>query len=150
MNKDSGVISKKLRAVNYILVADDDLDDQELIQDALADNAIGTEKLRFVNDGEELIRFLANAKTLPSIILLDLNMPRKSGREALDDIKQNPSFKHIPVVMFTTSDSYIDIKECHKLGCNAYLTKPNNYLDLVGSMKDLVSFWFFQAQILQD
>ncbi|ABG38954.1 response regulator receiver protein [Paraglaciecola sp. T6c] len=150
MNKDSGVISKKLRAVNYILVADDDLDDQELIQDALADNAIGTDKLRFVNDGEELTRFLADAKTLPSIILLDLNMPRKSGREALDDIKQNPSFKHIPVVMFTTSDSDIDIKECHMLGCNAYLTKPNNYLDLVGSMKDLVSFWFFQAQILHD
>ncbi|WP_158768470.1 response regulator [Paraglaciecola sp. L1A13] len=150
MNKDASYISKKIRAVSYILVADDDADDQELIQDAFSDNEIVLDKLRFVDDGEELIHFLENAEILPSIILLDLNMPRKSGREALAEIKQNPTLKHIPVIMFTTSDSEVDIKECHMIGCNAYLTKPNNYIDLVSLMKDLISFWLLQAKIQYD
>ncbi len=150
VNKDASYISKKIRAVSYILVADDDADDQELIQDAFSDNEIVLDKLRFVDDGEELIHFLENAEILPSIILLDLNMPRKSGREALAEIKQNPTLKHIPVIMFTTSDSEVDIKECHMIGCNAYLTKPNNYIDLVSLMKDLISFWLLQAKIQYD
>tara|TARA_R110002153_G_scaffold145231_1_gene296502 strand:+ start:4254 stop:4715 length:462 start_codon:yes stop_codon:yes gene_type:complete len=150
VDKDASYISKKIRAVSYILVADDDVDDQELIQDAFLDNEIVLDKLRFVDDGEELIHFLENAKILPSIILLDLNMPRKSGREALAEIKQNPTLKHIPVIMFTTSDSEVDIKECHMIGCNAYLTKPNNYIDLVSLMKDLISFWLLQAKIQYD
>ena len=84
------------------------------------------------------------------LILLDLNMPRKSGREALIEIKKDVQFKHIPVVIFTTSDSEIDIKECYILGTNAYLTKPSNYIDLVALMKDLINFWFFQAKIVLD
>lgn len=138
-----------MRALSYILVADDDLDDQELIQDALADNNISADKIHFVNDGEELMSYLNSAEKLPCMILLDLNMPRKSGREALLEIKQDPLLKQVPVVMFTTSDSEVDIKECNFNGSNAYLTKPNNYLDLVDLMKDLVAFWFIRAQLIR-
>ncbi|GAB2689757.1 response regulator [Aliiglaciecola sp. 3_MG-2023] len=147
---DMSLVAKNLRAVNHILVAEDDLDDQELIRDALTENNLALEKIKFAQDGEELISLLNTAEVLPNLILLDLNMPRKSGREALEEIKQNPKIKHIPVIIFTTSDSEIDIKECYFLGSNAYLTKPNNYVDLVELMKDLINFWFCQAQIIID
>ncbi|MFA3790659.1 response regulator [Aliiglaciecola sp. SL4] len=147
---DMSLVTKNLRAVNHILVAEDDLDDQELIRDALTENKLAMEKIKFAQDGEELISLLNSAEVLPSLILLDLNMPRKSGREALEEIKRDPKLKHIPVIIFTTSDSEIDIKECYFLGSNAYLTKPNNYFDLVVLMKDLINFWFCQAQIIVD
>jgi CheY-like chemotaxis protein len=134
--------------MSYILVADDDLDDQELIQDAFSDNSITVDKMRFVNDGEELISFLKSIKCLPSLILLDLNMPRKSGREALYEIKQDPELKHIPVLMFSTSDADVDIRECQLIGSNAFLTKPNSYLELVALMRDLVAFWFVRASLV--
>ncbi|MBU2877957.1 response regulator [Aliiglaciecola lipolytica] len=149
MNNISSVATK-LRAVSYILVAEDDLDDQELIRDALTENNLTLDKIKFAQDGEELISVLNSAEVLPNLILLDLNMPRKSGREALAEIKQDPRLKHIPVIIFTTSDSEIDIKECYFLGSNAYLTKPNNYFALVALMKDLINFWFCQAQMVID
>jgi len=142
--------TNKYNAISYILAADDDLDDQELIKDALSDSDFNTDKLRFVSDGEELMSTLINADSLPSIILLDLNMPKKNGREALAEIKANTSLRHIPVIIFSTSDSTLDIKECYSLGTNAYMTKPNNYKDLVETMQILLDYWIGRSQIVTD
>ncbi|HEY7772562.1 MAG TPA: response regulator [Marinagarivorans sp.] len=148
--KNSNTLSKRLRSVSYILIADDDLDDQELIRDALVENELSEDKLRFVADGEELLDALSEVKILPSMILLDLNMPRMGGREVLSHIKLNDRLKHIPVIMFTTSDSEVEIRQCYTLGSNAYMTKPAHYSDLVEAMRVLTQYWLGQARIVMD
>ena len=142
------LFSTKLRALSYILIADDDLDDQELIRDALVENNIDAKKLQFVGDGVELIQALERAQTLPSLILLDLNMPRKGGKEVLTEIRHSDKFRHIPIIIFSTSDSDLEIKQCYSLGSNAFMTKPLQYQDLVESMKMLTQFWIGQARLV--
>ena len=142
------LFSTKLRALSYILIADDDLDDQELIRDALVENNIDVKKLQFVGDGVELIQALERAQTLPSLILLDLNMPRKGGKEVLTEIRNSDKFRHIPIIIFSTSDSDFEIKQCYSLGSNAFMTKPLQYQDLVESMKMLTQFWIGQARLV--
>lgn len=134
-------LSTQIRALSYILIADDDLDDQELIKDALEEADFDINKLRFVNDGKELIDSLSTNNILPCMILLDLNMPRKGGREALAEIKANKLYCHIPIIIFTTSDSPADVKAYYSLGSNAFITKPHSFIDLVDSMRVLLSFW---------
>lgn len=144
------LLAKKLRSVSYILVADDDLDDQELIKDALVESSFDESKLHFVDDGMQLIEYLEKCTILPSIILLDLNMPRKGGKETLAELKKSVRYRHIPVIIFTTSDSEIDVKQCYSLGGNAFMTKPSSYFDLVESMKMLTHYWIGQARIVFD
>ncbi|KJY89874.1 response regulator [Pseudoalteromonas piscicida] len=141
---------KQLHSVNYILVADDDFDDQELIRDAFEDNGVMEAKLQFVSDGVELIEKLNSTELLPSLIILDLNMPRKSGKDVLAEMRGAANLKHIPVIMFSTSDSEIDIKQCYLLGANSYMTKPSQYHELVDSMKSLLSFWLGTAKLVID
>jgi CheY-like chemotaxis protein len=140
----------QVKDLNYILVAEDDEDDQELIRDALLESELAEQKLRFVTDGEELINLLQNAVLLPSLILLDLNMPRKNGFQVLSEIKTSTKLKHIPVIVFTTSDNYSDIKKCHELGGNSFMTKPPGYIELVSQMRSLKAYWFDAAQIITD
>lgn len=147
MNTDE-LYTQRLRSISHILIADDDFDDQELIRDALLENKFSIEKLRFVNDGQELLDTLDSAQTLPSMIILDLNMPRISGREALAKIKQSDRLRHIPIIIFTTSDSDVDIRQCYTTGSNAFMTKPNNYHELVEAMKMLSLYWIGQARIV--
>ncbi|MGB3725634.1 MAG: response regulator [Glaciecola sp.] len=135
---------------DYLLVADDDIDDQELIKDALLENHLAAEKVQWVNDGEELMNVLDNTNKLPSLILLDLNMPRKDGRKALEEIKNNQQLKHIPVIIFSTSESIDDIKTCYNLGTNTYITKPHSYKELVDAMADIIRYWGARAQIVSD
>lgn len=142
------LLAKKLRSVSYILVADDDLDDQELIRDALVESNFDEKKIQFVDDGLLLLDSLNKCTILPSIILLDLNMPRKGGKEALVELKKSERFRHIPVIIFTTSDSEIDIKQCYSLGSNAFMTKPSSYFELVDAMKMLTQYWIGQAKIV--
>ncbi len=78
----------------------------------------------------------------PALILLDLNMPRKDGREALLEIKATPEFRTIPVVVLTTSNSEIDVEQSYKAGVNAYITKPARFSDLTSAFKVLYQFWF--------
>lgn len=144
------LFTKKLRSVSYILVADDDLDDQELIRDALVENNVDENKIQFVDDGMQLLESLDKNKILPSLILLDLNMPRKGGKEALVELKKSELYRHIPIIIFTTSDSEIDIKQCYSLGTNAFMTKPSSYYDLVDSMKMLTQYWLVKARIVLD
>lgn len=134
---------------NFILMAEDDADDRLLAQDALAESGLPAE-LRFVENGEELLDYLLLrgkfsenfAAPRPRMILLDLNMPRVDGREALQRIKQEPSLKCIPVVILTTSRSDTDVERAYNLGANSYIAKPVRFDALVGVMKTLRNYWF--------
>jgi CheY-like chemotaxis protein len=132
-----------------ILMADDDPDDRMLAEDALKEARLSNE-IRFVEDGQALMDYLhqknqyAKPETSPrpSIILLDLNMPKKDGREALKEIKSDPELRRIPVVIMTTSKAEQDIIKSYDLGANSYLTKPVTFDELVSVMRDLGKYWF--------
>jgi CheY-like chemotaxis protein len=133
-----------------ILMADDDEDDRELTRDALQDSRLA-EEMRFVVDGQDLIDYLrregryadsSSAHTpRPGIILLDLNMPRKDGREALAEIKSDESLKEIPIVVLTTSNDEIDVKHTYALGANSFITKPVTHTGLIDVMQSLTRYW---------
>jgi len=132
-----------------ILMADDDADDRLLAKEALTECRLANE-LHFVENGEELMDYLhrrgqygplANVPR-PGIILLDLNMPRKDGREALREIKADPELRRIPVVVLTTSRADTDIGKIYELGANSFITKPVTFDSLVEVMRTLGKYWF--------
>ena len=132
-----------------ILLADDDEDDRKLAQEALAESRLAND-LHTVEDGEELMDYLHRRgkfeklrnEPLPGLILLDLNMPRKDGREALREIKADPSLRQIPVVVLTTSKAEEDIYRTYDLGANSFIIKPVMFESLVRVMRDLGTYWF--------
>lgn len=132
-----------------ILLADDDADDRLLTKEALQENRLAND-LRFVEDGEELTDYLFHrgkyrdgaSAPKPGLILLDLNMPKKDGREALREIKTDPELRRIPVVVLTTSKAEEDICRTYDLGVNSYITKPVTFAALVAVMKTLGAYWF--------
>jgi CheY-like chemotaxis protein len=132
-----------------IVMADDDPDDRMLTRDALAESRLAND-LHFVEDGEELMDYLRQrgkhadpqSSPRPGLILLDLNMPRKDGREALREIKSDPSLRHIPVVVLTTSKAEEDIYRTYDLGVNSFITKPVTFDGLVDVMRALGRYWF--------
>lgn len=130
-----------------IIIADDDQDDKLLIQEALEDNGIGREDVVLTSDGEELVKVLRNYNNEPCIVFLDLNMPRKDGRQALKEIKSDPALKHIPVLIFTTSAAYDDIVSSYRSGGNTYFTKPSRYADLVEIIRAIKSYWLEHATL---
>jgi CheY-like chemotaxis protein len=130
-------------------MAEDDADDRLLSQDALREAHLRNE-LRFVEDGEELIDYLTHQGRYrppvkaprPGLILLDLNMPRKDGREALREIKQQPELRSIPIVVLTTSKAEEDVLRSYDLGVSGYVTKPVKFADLISVMQVLGKYWF--------
>jgi len=132
-----------------ILLADDDADDRMMAADALEESRLAND-VRFVEDGEELMDYLRrrgkysdpDAAPRPGLILLDLNMPRKDGREALREIKAEPNLRTIPVIVLTTSKAEEDIYRTYDLGVNSFITKPVNFESLVGVMRALGKYWF--------
>ena len=132
-----------------ILMADDDDDDFLLTKKALKESKLLNQLVR-VKDGEELIEYLRregryeNDDTCvrPGVILLDLNMPRKDGREALREIKSDDRFSSIPVIVFTTSKAEEDIYRTYKLGVNSFITKPVTFENLTQVMRTLGAYWF--------
>jgi CheY-like chemotaxis protein len=132
-----------------ILLADDDADDRMMASDALEESRLAND-LRCVEDGEELMDYLhrrgkyasPNDAPRPGLILLDLNMPRKDGREALKEIKAEPELRSIPVIVLTTSKAEEDIYRTYDLGVNSFITKPVNFESLVAVMKALGKYWF--------
>lgn len=127
-----------------ILIADDDLDDCQMIKEAFQESRLLNE-LHFVHNGEELMSYLQFKNTqdpVPGLILLDLNMPKKDGREALKEIKNNPRLRQIPIVVLTTSQAEEDILRTYNLGVNSFITKPVAFSSLVQIMKDLGHYWF--------
>lgn len=132
-----------------ILLADDDEEDRMLTRDALKETKLLNE-LRTVGDGEELIDYLLHrgqyaapeSSPRPGLILLDLNMPKKDGREALKEIKEHAELRQIPVVVLTTSKADEDIFKTYQLGVSSYITKPVSFTGLVDVMKALGTYWF--------
>ena len=137
------------RELVRILLAEDDDDDFFLTAQALKENRLLNEVLR-VKDGEELMHYLrgsgefdgARRPPEPSLILLDLNMPKMDGREALREIKSDPTLRHIPVVVLTTSRAEEDVVRSYQLGVNSFITKPVTFQGLVDAMKALGRYWF--------
>ena len=133
---------------NIILMAEDDADDRLLAQDALAESGSVAE-LRFVQDGVQLLDYLNRRHEFappaeapkPGLIILDLNMPRMDGREALQLIKAHHEWKRIPVVVLTTSAAEPDIASVYELGAASYITKPVAFVSLVELMKVVVEYW---------
>ena len=132
-----------------ILLADDDPDDRMLTERALRASRLANQ-LEMVEDGEELMQYLRRegvyadpmVSPRPGIILLDLNMPRKDGREALKEIKSDPSLRRIPVIILTTSEAEQDILRSYDLGVNAFVTKPVTFDGLATAIQRLGEFWF--------
>ena len=132
-----------------ILVADDDADDRMMIKDAFSESRLAN-PLHFVEDGEELMDYLYHRgkfsdpalSPMPGLILLDLNMPRKDGREALKEIRADENLRRIPVVVLTTSKAEEDIYRTYDMGVNSYITKPVTFISLVDLMKILATYWF--------
>lgn len=132
-----------------ILMADDDPEDRMLAGEAFAEARLKNE-LRFVEDGEELMDYLyrrnayaaAGAAPRPGLILLDLNMPRKDGREALLEIRGDPDLEDIPIVVLTTSKAEEDILRTYQLGVNSFITKPVTFEGMVDIVRGLARYWF--------
>lgn len=135
-------------------MADDDADDRLLARDALGDCDLPC-NLRFVDNGEKLLDYLfqrgsyesAEEAPRPDLILLDLNMPRLDGREALSQIKTDPQLRTIPVVVLTTSNADTDIAKIYSLGANSFITKPVTYEHLVGVMTTIGHYWFKTVEL---
>jgi CheY-like chemotaxis protein len=132
-----------------ILLADDDLEDRQLASDALTESAM-TINVRMVQDGEELMNYLHRrgdyadpaASPRPGLILLDLVMPKKDGREVLAEIKRDLGLRTIPVIVMTTSSANEDVCRSYELGASSYVTKPVSFAALVAIMKTIGAYWF--------
>ena len=136
-----------------ILMADDDADDCLLLEEALGETGAG-HVLRCVGDGEELLDYLNRrgeyadgGAPRPDLILLDLNMPKKDGREVLAEIRADARFSVIPVVVLTTSDSEDDVVYCYRNGASAFVCKPATFPSWVETAQTLCSFWFHLARL---
>lgn len=131
-----------------ILMADDDFDDRQMTRDAFVASHLAND-LRFVNDGVELMDYLLRRERYadpansprPGLILLDLNMPKKDGREALCEIKADPRLKNIRVVVMTTSKADEDILSSYQLGAESFITKPVTFVALVDVISTMGKYW---------
>ena len=137
-----------LRQPITILMADDDPDDRLMTQEAFTECRLSN-PLHFVSDGEELLDYLHRrgqyaddvAYPMPGLVLLDLNMPRKDGREVLREIKADPRLQSIPVVILTTSKAEEDVVRSYKDGVNSFISKPVTFAALLDVVQTLGKYW---------
>jgi len=138
-----------------VLIAEDDQDDRELILDAFQ-TAHPAVSLEFVLDGEELLEYLHRGRDDaswsaeshdPAIILLDLNMPRKNGYEALTELKSDPALRPIPVIVLTTSRDEDDVRTSYDLGASSFITKPMTNTELIEAMDTLTEYWLRTVEL---
>lgn len=134
-----------------VLMADDDEDDRLLARDAFEETDPDID-LRFVEDGEDLLSYLHGQGPwkdcpTPSLILLDLNMPRKDGREALMAIKADPALRRIPVIIVSTSNSEDDVVRSYELGVSSFVSKPGSYESLLELTRTLARYWFHTVRL---
>ena len=140
-----------------VLLAEDDPEDIYLIGEALEEVGIPNQ-LKIVQDGEELLDYLyhrgdytdPNTSPRPGLILLDLNMPRKDGREALSKIKNDPDLRRIPIVVLTTSQAQEDIFNTYNLGVSGYISKPVSFSGLLDVIKSLGTYWLKTVKLPPD
>jgi CheY-like chemotaxis protein len=136
-----------------VLMAEDDEEDRMMARDALAEANAGVE-LHCVEDGEDLLEYLrrrgrwaSTAAPRPALVLLDLNMPRKDGREALREMKADPELRSLPVVVLTTSREEEEIARTYNLGANSFIRKPVTFAGLVGVMRTIGAYWFDTVEL---
>lgn len=137
-----------------ILMADDDADDRLLTKDALQECGMA-DNLHFVENGEELLDYLLHRgkyasppyQPRPGLILLDLNMPRKDGRDALREIKTNPELRRIPIIVLTTSNAETDIERSYELGANSFISKPVAFDSLIDIMRMIGKYWIETTEL---
>jgi two-component system response regulator len=140
---------ERMRKLQTIIIAEDDSDDQKLIKEAFEECKI-LNPLIFAEDGEELMNYLKNQNEhqnldnsiQPAIVLLDLNMPRKDGREVLYELKQDPDLKKIPIIILTTSHNNEDVVYCYESGASSFITKPVSFTELVEVISVISKYWF--------
>jgi CheY-like chemotaxis protein len=137
----------------FILIAEDDADDRFLLQAAFEENGF-KDHLHFVENGVEALDYLqqlcntGNEPALPRFMLLDLNMPKKDGREVLRELKQHPELRKIPVVIFSTTNNEQEMRRCYELGANSYITKPNSFESLLKTVAALRSYWMHSSVLV--
>ena len=131
-----------------VIIADDDEDDRMLVLSAFQENRADVH-IDFAVDGSDLMDILTKKTVVAStvFILLDLNMPKKDGREVLKEIKQDPKLKKIPVIVFTTAKNESEIRNCYDLGANTYIVKPDGFEELRKVVLNLSSYWLDTAAI---
>lgn len=134
-----------------ILLVEDSPSDADLVVEAFGEHRLEC-KIHLVQDGEEAMAFLAkegawSAAPTPDIVLLDLNIPRKDGREVLQEIKASPTLNAIPVVIMTTSSSAKDVLKCYQLQASSYIIKPLNIDQFLEMMKILGDYWFHVVKL---
>lgn len=140
-----------------ILMVDDDADDCLLVREALAETGL-RHRLRTACDGEELLQYVRSNSgrgertdaVRPDLLLLDLNMPRKDGRESLRELRKVDAWRFVPVIVLTTSMAEDDIQFCYAAGANSYVTKPSTYRAWVDLMRALTAYWFETVQLPRD
>lgn len=135
-----------------ILLVDDNEDDVDLTTEALKESKIHVNSLNVVNDGIEAMAFLRKQGKYkdvvrPSLIFLDLNMPRKNGREVLQELKADEDLRNIPVVILTTSDDELDVIHSYNLHANCYVRKPVDLGELIKVVKAIDTFWFTVVEL---
>jgi CheY-like chemotaxis protein len=139
----------KIGKAVIILMAEDDPDDRLLVEEALEESRLAN-RIYFVENGEELLDYLyqrgkfadSNLAPRPGLIFLDLNMPKKDGREALQEIKSDPTLRQIPIVILTTSKAEEDICKAYDLGASSFISKPVTFEALVDVMTTIGKYWF--------
>ena len=134
-----------------ILIAEDDADDRFLLQTAFVENGY-TDAINFVENGVDVMNYLRNLAegdnaVYPSFILLDLNMPKKNGREVLKEIKEHPELKKSPVIIFTTTKNELEINRCYELGANSYIVKPSSFELLLKIIDQIRNYWLLTSAI---
>ena len=137
-----------------ILMADDDADDRYLTKTAFEENNTECD-LYFVEDGSEVLDFLYRrgkhqevSGNLPNLILLDINMPKKDGKQVLQEIKKSPDFQHIPIIIFTTSKSPDDVRNLYANGASSFVTKPSSFDKLLEVTRSIGHYWAKTATLI--
>ncbi|MBK6727531.1 MAG: response regulator [Xanthomonadales bacterium] len=137
-----------------VLVADDDADDRMLFAEAFSESGLQN-PVAFVENSEELLDYLRNQREYadadafptPGLILLDLNMPRKSGREALREIRADAALRHLPIVVVSTSRSEDEIRRCYAEGANAFASKPASHAGFMRLVRSLGEHWLSLVEL---
>jgi CheY-like chemotaxis protein len=130
-----------MKRKHCIVIVDDDADDREIIRDAF-ENSIQEQDYVFLENGDRLLEYLQQSENhKPSLIMLDLNMPGKDGRETLKEIKSNRQFHDVPTIIFTTSSSHRDRQNVYELGANCFVTKPDTFNKLVELTGCITRLW---------
>lgn len=129
-----------------ILVVDDSAEDVLLLQEAMVEFGLRAE-LHTAGDGDDALARLRSGEPLPDLVLLDLNMPRRGGREVLDELKQDGALRSLPVIIFSTSSSPLDVEDCYDRHANSYLVKPIDFDGLGDVVRALDAFWVRQAAL---